>query len=119
MVAAAIRETDFEASVSADQLRLCGTVNGRSAEQLERLITETHSAVVEAGTIEFCVDLRQVVLLSESCFDVFVMWIGLIQMLPPDKRYRLSFAIDPDLAWQRRSVVTLSSVAAGVVKLDS
>jgi hypothetical protein len=119
VVAVAIREMDFEASVDADQLRLCGTANGRSAEQLERLITDTHRSLIEAGTTEFSVDLREVALLSESCFDVFVMWIGLIQMLPPDKRYRLQFAIDPALAWQRRSVVTLSSVAAGIVKLES
>ena len=119
MVAVAIREADFEASVSTDQLRLCGTANGRSAEQLERLITDTHRALTEAGTTEFNVDLRELALLSESCFDVFVMWIGLIQLLPPDKRYRLQFAIDPDVGWQRRSVVTLSSVAAGVVKLES
>jgi hypothetical protein len=119
VVAVAIRELDFEASVDGDQLRLCGTANGRSAEQLEELIAQTHRALIEKRATVFNVDLREVALLSESCFDVFVMWIGLIQMLPPEQRYRLAFAIDPELAWQRRSVVTLSSVANDVVKLES
>lgn len=119
MVAVAISGTDFEAAVEGDELRLRGTADGRSAERLEDLINRTHRALLARRATTFRIDLREVALMSDSCFNVFVAWIGQIQMLPAAERYQLAFAIDPGTAWQRRSVVTMSSVAADVVKLDS
>jgi len=119
VVAAAIRELDFEAAVDGDELRLRGTANGRSAERLQQLIVQTHRAAVDRGTAHFTIDLRRVAAMSDICFNILVWWIGMVQDLPVEQRYRMLFAIDPATSWQRRSVVTLSSMAVDVVKLPS
>ncbi len=118
-VAAAIRDSDFEAWVDGGGLRMRGTADGRSAERLEDLVTQTHRTLIARQTRAFTIDLRQLAQLSDSCFNVFVTWIGLVQMLPEPQRYRLQFAIDPAATWQRRAVVTLSAVGTGVVELGS
>jgi ABC-type transporter Mla MlaB component len=118
MVAVAIRERDFEAAVHNSELVMRGCANGRSAERLERLIDETHRQLIAHGATTFVIDIRQVAQMSDICFNVLVDWIGRIQKLPTSSRYRLAFAIDPATTWQRRSVVTLASMAVDVVKLE-
>ena len=119
MVAVAFRDIDFEATLGDDELRLRGTANGRSAERLEQLIAQTHQALIGRRAPRFTIDLRAVATMSDICFNLLVSWIGMIHALPVHQRYRLVFAIDPSTTWQRRSVVTLSSMAADVVKLQS
>jgi hypothetical protein len=55
--------------------------------------------------------------MAASCFNVFVMWVGLINELPPDQRYALRFTINPAVPWQRRSLTTLSCFATDIVSV--
>jgi hypothetical protein len=118
MVVAGTREIDFELAVDRSELVLRGSANGRSALRLERLVDDTHRELIERGATTFVIDLRRVAQMSDICFNILVAWIARIQALPPARRYRLAFAIDPGIAWQRRSVVTLASMAVDVVKLE-
>jgi hypothetical protein len=119
VVAAAIRKYDFEAFLDRDLLRLRGSADGRSAEQLEELVTQAHRALQARHAPACTIDLREVAIMSDSCFNVLATWIDWIHAMPVAERYELRFAIDPAIPWQRRTVVTLSAIASDVVKLDS
>jgi len=112
-----IKESDFEASVIGGELHLRGNANGRNAERLEDLITRTHNDLIARKAPTFAVDMRGLEFMTASCFNVFVTWINLISALPPEQRYQLSFAIDANAGWQRRSLVTLTTLGSDVVKL--
>lgn len=103
--------------MTTDELRLRGNANGRNAERLEELVTKTHDALVARKAQAFGVDLRALEFMTASCFNVFVTWINLITALPTDQQYRLSFAIDANAGWQRRSLVTLTTLGGDIVKL--
>ena len=116
-MSAGIKESDFEASVSTDELHLRGNANGRNAERLEELVAKTHDELVARKAASFSVDMRALEFMTASCFNVFVTWINLIAALPAEQQYSLSFAIDPDAGWQRRSLVTLTTLGGDIVKL--
>ena len=111
-----IKESDFEAAVHGAVLRLRGNANGRHADTLEELITKTHADLIARASRVFTVDLRGLEFMTAACFNVFVTWINIINSLPAEQRYRLEFMINSDAGWQRRSLVTLSSLGSEVVK---
>ena len=63
-------------------------------------------------------DLRSLEFMAASCFNVFVMWVGLINERALEARYRLRFAINPAVPWQKRSLATLTCFATDIVKVE-
>lgn len=116
-VSVAIKEADFEALASAEALHLRGNANGRNAERLESLISQIHTDLVARHAVTFDIDMRSLEFMTAACFNVFVTWINLIGALPAGQRYQLLFAIDPSAGWQRRSLVTLSTLSNDLVKM--
>jgi hypothetical protein len=114
-VGLAIKESDFEAVMSGDSLVLRGNANGRNAERLEYLISQVHTDLIGRQAMAFDVDMRGLEFMTAACFNVFVTWVNLIAALPGGQRYQLRFAIDDAVGWQRRSLVTLSSLGSDIV----
>jgi hypothetical protein len=110
----AIHDPDFEAvfDPSRRTLALRGNADGRVAGQLERLIHEIHATSAGAA-VEL--DLEGLEFMAASCFNVFVVWVGLINERPPELRYGLHFTIDPAVPWQQRSLTTLTCFATDIV----
>ena len=112
-----IRELDFEATfdVERNALVLGGNADASVATQLERVVTAVHE---RTGSRRVVVDLHALEFMAASCFNVFVMWVGLINEMPLDARYELGFSINSAVPWQRRSVATLMCFATDVVKVS-
>lgn len=111
----AIHDPDFEAvfDVTEHTLVLRGNADGRVAGRLEQLITQIHASVTRGVKL----DLGGLEFMAASCFNVFVLWVGLINELPPDRRYALRFTINPAVPWQRRSLTTLTCFATDIVSV--
>jgi len=111
----AVREQDFEAVF--DEARATLALSGRAdpgvAGRLEQLIHQIHERA--AQTIE--IDLANLELMAASCFNVFAVWVGLINELPPARRYPLRFTINPAVPWQKRSLTTLMCFATDIVSV--
>ena len=112
-----IRELDFEARYDANRnaLVLGGNADASVAEQLQRLVTAIHELTGKRNVV---VDLNALEFMAASCFNVFVMWIGLVHERPHDARYQLRFTINSAMPWQRRSVATLTCFATDIVKVS-
>jgi hypothetical protein len=116
----AIRDLDFEADAeleSGASFRLSGTADGGIVSQLSSLVDGIHDHLVAAKTPDITVDIRTLDFMNASCFNVLVAWLDRIQLLPPEARYQLRFAINPAIPWQRRSLRTLSCFATDLVQV--
>lgn len=117
----AIRDLDFEAEArvgAASELRLTGSADNAVATQLTTLIDQLHHDLVAFGSREISVDIRALEFMNASCFNVLVNWLGYVNDLEPDKRYRFKFATNTSIPWQRRSLRTLSCFATDLVTVE-
>ena len=117
-----IQQANFAAEVSLGEpaeLRLAGSADAGATSDLLALVTQLHEAVAAAGTTEVVVDLRMLEFMSAASFNALVSWLGLVNDLPPEKRYRIRFRSAATILWQRRSLRTLSCFATDVVAIES
>jgi hypothetical protein len=111
-----IRELDFEATFDAgpNAFALSGNADASVSAQLHDLVERIH----ESCSRDVTLDLRSLEFMAASCFNVFVMWIGLINERALEARYQLRFAINPAVPWQKRSLATLTCFATDIVKVE-
>ena len=119
----AIRDLDFEAKVDLEtsqlpRLELTGTADGTVVAHFAGLILDLHHKLVELRARAVTVDIRALEVMNAPCFNVFVNWLGVITDLPSEQRYRLEFASNPAIPWQRRSLKTLACFATDLVGVD-
>lgn len=117
-----IQQPDFAAEVSLGdpaELKLVGSADAQTSEALTRLIGELHSAVAASGIREVVVDLRTLEFMSAGSFNAFVSWLGLVNDLPPEQRYRMKFRSSSNILWQRRSLRTLSCFATDIIEIET
>src|SRR5262245_31727965 len=110
-----IHDPDFQAvfDPAHDTLALRGGADGRVAAEPEPL----HHQIQDRGAVNVALDLGDLEFMAASCFNVFVMWVGLINELPPERRYSLAFTINPAVPWQRRSLNTLTCFATDIISV--
>jgi len=115
----AIRGLDFEAEATVDPavFALAGSADARSVGDLTTLIDSLHTELLAASVRQVVVDLRRLEFMNASCFNVIVAWIGTVNELAPNQRYKLQFTTNPAIPWQRRSLRTLSCFATDLVVL--
>jgi hypothetical protein len=65
------------------------------------------------------VDFRELEFMNSSCFKCFVTWLGIVQDLEPTRQYKIVFASNRELHWQRRSLNALRCFAMGVVTIEA
>jgi hypothetical protein len=113
----AIRELDFEARFDPARpaFAMSGNADASVAQQLQQLIHAIHE---QCGPRGVNVDVRNLEFMAASCFNTFVVWIGLINELPIERRYQLRFTINTAVPWQRRSLATLTCFATDIVKME-
>jgi hypothetical protein len=111
------RELDFEATFddATRALVLTGNADASVAKQLQSLVHAVHE---RSGPKPVAVDLRGLEFMAASCFNTFVVWVGLINELAFDRRYELRFVINDSVGWQRRSLATLTCFATDIVKVE-
>jgi len=116
-----IRGTDFEATVDfsvAPQLRLVGSADAAALAPLEQVVDKLHAELVASAKPECSIDLVGLEFMNATCFKIFVGWLGRIQELAPERRYRIVFRSNPARAWQTRSLRTLSCFATELVGIE-
>ena len=108
----------FAASETPPAVRFVGTVStANSAIILNPFLDAVHDAVVCAGAKVVTVDFSQFEFCNSSGFKSFIYWIGLIQKLPAESRYRLHFLVAPGRRWQRTSLLVLTCFATDAVEI--
>jgi len=115
----AIKDLDFEATVelAPPQLRLVGNADGTIVAHFAGLVLDLHHKLVAANARAVSVDIRSLEFMNAACFNVFVNWVGVITDLPIDQRYRLEFASNEAIPWQRRSLKTLACFNTDLVDI--
>lgn len=117
-----IQHPDFAAEVSlgeSAELKLVGSADAGAASDLTKLVTDLHAALAERGIREVVVDLRTLEFMSAGSFNALVTWLGLVNDLPPEQRYRMRFRSSSNIMWQRRSLRTLSCFATDIIAIES
>ncbi len=117
----AIQETEFAAEFSSTTpaVTLRGSADIGQARQLESWLLRVHEKLVLAGVAKVEVDLRKLEFMSASAFNALVTWIGAIHELPEEQRYKLYLRSNPELAWQRRSLKTLTCFATDLITVEA
>ena len=118
----AIKDGDFEANARLDassHLCLSGNADASSVPVLNGLIQDVHAKLLRLRAPELSIDIRSLEFMNATCFNVLVAWVNLINDLPPGERYKLRFATNPAIPWQRRSLRTLSCFATDLVLVET
>lgn len=108
-----------EPAADALTLRFRGNADMSSIEPLDDYLQSVHTQVLANGVGAVHVDFRTLEFMNSSCFKCFVEWLGKVQDLPQEERYRVVFESNRDMHWQRRSLSALRSFAMDVVTIDS
>jgi phosphatidylserine/phosphatidylglycerophosphate/cardiolipin synthase-like enzyme len=90
--------------------------SGRTSDQLEACVRRLHAALVAAHSKSITVDVRDLVWAHESAVRALVAWAMWIEHDCAERRYKMSFLIDPTSLWQKATFEALRSVAPNVVE---
>ncbi|MBX3158696.1 MAG: hypothetical protein KF773_22195 [Deltaproteobacteria bacterium] len=114
-----IRQRDFQATVTdhGRRVRLSGNADGAAVAAFGGLVDDIHKAHDRFAGDAVTIDLHELEFMSASCFKVLVGWIAQIQDLEPGARYRLCFRANPGIAWQARSLRTLTCFATDLISV--
>jgi len=119
---AAIHENDFDAEVSVQGMRmevaLIGTADKTVKRQLDYLLHDLHIQAQKRAIEAVNVDIRHLEFMSSSCLDSLAWWVGAVQELPPDRRYRIVFLASPIIYWQQRCLHALSNLAHEIMSVQ-
>jgi hypothetical protein len=116
-----ISEPGFAAEVRSDDpttLALRGTADNAASGTLGALIGRLHDQLVAHAAREVVVDMVQLEFMNASAFNALVSWLGLVQELPPERRYQLRFRSSDKILWQKRSLRTLSCFATDLIEIE-
>lgn len=121
---AAVSEPDFSADAEAQpdaeavRVRMTGNADLRVKTQLDEFLERLHVGATSAGAKEVVVDLRSLEFMNSTCFKSLLTWIGRIQSMPEEKRYRVRLISSPEMYWQRRSLHALSCFATDLISVE-
>ncbi len=94
----AVDDPDFLIEMSHGEIavvRLTGSADTATADQLAELIDTLHQELVDRATPELVVDLRPLDHMSASCLKALMRWFA-----AADQRYRVRVRINSALGWQ-------------------
>lgn len=116
----ALADFNAEAVTNGGHARITMTGNAdlRVKDELERFLEQVHTRVEASGERELAVDLRSLEFMNSTCFKSLLTWIGRIQSLAEDKRYRLRILSNPEMYWQRRSLHALRCFATDLITVE-
>lgn len=100
-------------------VRFAGNVDMSTIEPLDDYLAALHAEVGARGLSAVTVDFRELEFMNSSCFKCFVTWLGIVQDLEPARQYKIVFASNRELHWQRRSLNALRCFAMGIVSIEA
>jgi hypothetical protein len=100
-------------------VRFKGNADMSAIETLDAYLSAVHDEVSAHAIASVMVDFRELEFMNSSCFKCFVTWLGRVQDMPPPQRYRIVFASNRELHWQRRSLNALRCFATDVVSIEA
>ena len=103
-------------SISA---RFSGNADIDAIAPLRDLLARMHAEVVRVSAREVQIDLRDLEFMNAACMKLFVIWVSDILESPHDQRYRLRFLSNPEVRWQRRSLMALQCLTSELVVIES
>ncbi|MFN0247570.1 MAG: hypothetical protein ACKV2T_11845 [Kofleriaceae bacterium] len=115
------RDESFSVETSDDdgfRARFTGNADVDAATPLAALLPRLHAELLRLGAKEIEIDLRELEFMNAACMKLLVMWVADILDVPSDQRYRLRFRPNPEVRWQRRSLVALQCFMTDVVVVD-
>ena len=116
-----ISEPGFAAEVRFGDpvmLALRGSADNAASSTLGTLLGRLHDHLVAHGAREVIVDMVQLEFMNASAFNALVSWLGLVQELPPERRYQMRFRSSDKILWQKRSLRTLSCFATDLIEIE-
>jgi hypothetical protein len=117
-----ISEPGFAAEVRFEDrvtLVLRGNADNAASGTLGALLGRLHDHLVACAAREVTVDMVQLEFMNASAFNALVSWLGLVQELPPERRYQMRFRSSDKILWQKRSLRTLSCFATDLIEIES
>jgi hypothetical protein len=116
------RDAFFAVEASGDdsglRARFIGNADMDAIAPLETLLPRLHAELLRVGAKEIEVDLRDLEFMNSACMKLFVNWVSDILDVPEEKRYRLRFRSNPEIRWQKRSLMALQCFTTDVVTVD-
>lgn len=100
-------------------LRFKGNADMTAIQPLDDYLTALHVEARARGLTSVVVDFRELEFMNSSCFKCFVTWLGIVQDLAPAHQYKIVFASNRELHWQRRSLNALRCFAMSVVSIEA
>jgi hypothetical protein len=100
-------------------LRFRGIADMSSIEPLDSYLHAVHEEAKAKKVGAVVVDFRALEFMNSSCFKCFVEWLGTVQDMPADARYKVVFEANREMHWQRRSLNALRCFAMDVVTVSA
>ncbi len=110
---------ESEIGTDASRARFTGNADIDAIAPLRDVMTRLHAELVRVSAKEIEIDLRDLEFMNAACMKLFVNWVSEILESPEEQRYRLRFVSNPEVRWQRRSLMALQCFTTDVVVLDS
>ena len=107
-----------EIGTAKSRARFTGNADIDAIAPLRELMARLHAELVRVSAKEIEIDLRDLEFMNAACMKLFVNWVAEILDGPEEQRYRLRFVSNPDVRWQRRSLMALQCFTTDVVVLD-
>lgn len=117
----AVDDPDFVAEVAlaeAAQLKLVGSADTAATTPLAELLATLHGELLAIHCREIVVDMTGLEVMASSCFKELVGWLGKLQELDAQQRYRIRFRSNPAISWQKHSLTALSCFDTDIVTIE-
>jgi len=101
------------------EVALGGTADLKVKGHLDRFVRSLHAEARRRGLTGVNVDVRRLEFMDSTCFKSFAWWIGTVQDLPVEDRYRIVFLSSPTVYWQRRSLNALAGIAGDIMSVQA
>lgn len=99
------------------RLALSGQADPRDGTPLTKELLGWHTLVLSKKTTEVRVDVAEVEFMNSTALGAFVSWVGELQRLAADLRYRINIHGNPKRRWQRASLHALASFAPELISV--
>lgn len=100
------------------RVALRGDADLDAVDALGAALSEVHARAIADRCAEVIVDISQLEFMNSTCLKKIITWLGSLEALAPESRYRVRFLSDPTIRWQMRSLHALESFSAGLVTVE-
>jgi hypothetical protein len=100
-------------------LRLSGNADMLAQTALAHALRQVQAEADRLHVREVQCQCGDLYFMNSSCFKFFVIWVTNLLAAAPDRRYRIHFVSNRQLAWQRRTFEALRCLAEKIVTVES